>query len=611
MVEKGRTTQICDASVRRPALHLLPGATSLCLLKQRGRHVLKTARLGLFGLLLSNAALAPSIGDARSLSGAYLAAQQAEFANNFAQAARYYAIALSYDPSNPMLADRAMRAEVARGDVGEAIRIATTLEGETFGDDNALINILGVTDALKEGRLTEALERLDLAGDGVMPLVATLWRGWIFVNMGEEAAAFDAFAAMTDNDTTELFARYHAGLAHVAMGEDAAAAAFLADHPQSVSGLNAGASLAQVLLLNRLDRTGEALAVLDGFLATTIGEEGWQRIADALRNEEPVPDRVIERPTQGFARVLYDVASVLGTDNSDVAILYLRLALYLDPDMWDGWLLMADLLERQEQIDLALAAYGAIPTGVVQSINAQLGRASVLETAERVPEALEVYAGLVARHPSLLQIRYLQAQTLRRAERYEAAIAAYSVAIELAEARNILFWQLLNGRAVTRHQVDDWLAAEADFRAALVLAPNQPFVLNYLGYSLVERNEHLDEALDMIERAVEQRPNSGFIVDSLGWVYFILERFEEAVPVLERAVALEPVDPVINDHLGDAYWMAGRKREAEFQWHRALSFDPEPKERARILRKLDVGLYKVRAAEAAERETLQDARNVD
>ncbi|MEL7216151.1 MAG: tetratricopeptide repeat protein, partial [Pseudomonadota bacterium] len=474
-----------------------------------------------------------------------------------------------------------------------------------------LISILGVTDALKEGRLTEALERLDLAGDGVMPLVADLWRGWIFVNMGEEAAAFDAFAAMTDNDTTELFARYHAGLAHVAMGEDAAAAAFLTDHPQSVSGLNAGASLAQVLLLDRLDRTDEAVAVLDGFLATSIGEEGLRRVADALRTDEPVPDRVIERPTQGFARVLYDVASVLGADNSDVALLYLRLALYLDPDMWDGWLLTADILEQQEQIDLALDAYGAIPPGVVQSINAQLGRASVLEAAERVPEALEVYAGLVARHPSSLQIRYLQAQTLRRAERYEAAIAAYGVAIELAEARDILFWQLLNGRAVTHHLAEDWPSAEADFRAALALAPNQPFVLNYLGYSLVERNEHLDEALDMIERAVEQRPNSGFIVDSLGWVYFILERFEEAVPVLERAVALEPVDPVINDHLGDAYWMAGRKREAEFQWHRALSFDPEPEDRARILRKLDVGLYEVRAAEAAERETLQEARNVD
>ena len=151
----------------------------------------------------------------------------------------------------------------------------------------------------------------------------------------------------------------------------------------------------------------------------------------------------------------------------------------------------------------------------------------------------------------------------------------------------------------------NWDAAEADFRAALEIDPEQPQVLNYLGYSLVERQEKLDEALSMIERAVEARPESGYIIDSLGWVLYRMGRYEDAVSHMERAVELMPVDPVVNDHLGDVYWAVGRKLEAEFQWRRALSFvDPEDTDAEakpdRIRRKLDVGLDVVLAEEGAK-----------
>jgi len=124
-------------------------------------------------------------------------------------------------------------------------------------------------------------------------------------------------------------------------------------------------------------------------------------------------------------------------------------------------------------------------------------------------------------------------------------------------------------------------------------------VLNYLGYSLVEQQVKLDEALAMIETAVAERPESGYITDSLGWVFYRLGRYEEAVAPMERAVSLLPVDPIVNDHLGDVYWKVDRKREAEFQWKRALSFDPGEEETARIQRKLDVGLDVVLEEEAA------------
>ncbi|MCB1328433.1 MAG: tetratricopeptide repeat protein, partial [Maritimibacter sp.] len=166
-------------------------------------------------------------------------------------------------------------------------------------------------------------------------------------------------------------------------------------------------------------------------------------------------------------------------------------------------------------------------------------------------------------------------------------------------------WRVYFARGITYERRGDWAAAEADFRKALALSPEQPSVLNYLGYSLVERRENFDEALDMIKRAVGARPYDGYIRDSLGWVYYRLARYEDAVAEMERAVELLPLEPVLNDHLGDTFWAVGRLREARFQWRRALSFitddtDLDELNPDRIRRKLEVGLDVVLDEEGGE-----------
>mgnify|MGYP000565807262 FL=1 len=193
---------------------------------------------------------------------------------------------------------------------------------------------------------------------------------------------------------------------------------------------------------------------------------------------------------------------------------------------------------------------------------------------------------------------------LRQQEEYGRAVRAYDTALELTPEDGPTRWFLLYARGISHERQKNWKQAEADFRAALELNPDQPQVLNYLGYSMVEKQVKLDEALNMIERAVAARPDSGYIVDSLGWVLFRLGRYDEAVSHMEKAVELMPVDPVVNDHLGDVYWAVGRSREAEFQWKRALSFvDPDDENAEadpdRIRRKLDVGLDQVLAEEGA------------
>ena len=193
---------------------------------------------------------------------------------------------------------------------------------------------------------------------------------------------------------------------------------------------------------------------------------------------------------------------------------------------------------------------------------------------------------------------------LRAREDWAGAIAAYDRALERVPEDTQMRWVLYYSRGIAHERSGDMAASEADFRAALAVNPEQPQVLNYLGYSLVEQHRNLDEALDMIERAVAASPDSGYIVDSLGWVFYRLGRYNEAVGQMERAVELLAVDPVVNDHLGDVYWAVGRHREAEFQWRRAISFvdptdvdgeaDPE-----RMRRKLDMGLDKVLEEEGA------------
>ena len=183
--------------------------------------------------------------------------------------------------------------------------------------------------------------------------------------------------------------------------------------------------------------------------------------------------------------------------------------------------------------------------------------------------------------------------SLQRSQRlYKEAIKSYTGAIEAAkrELHTESLWPILFLRGISFERSKDWNLAEADFISALELSPNQPQILNYMGYSLLERKEKLDQAMRMITLAAEKEPNSYHIIDSLGWAHFKSGEFEKALLYLEKAMELESTDPIVNDHLGDVLWMLGRKREAQFQWKKSLSFKPEPVDQKNTEDKLLYGL---------------------
>ncbi|MEL6172206.1 MAG: tetratricopeptide repeat protein, partial [Pseudomonadota bacterium] len=282
-----------------------------------------------------------------------------------------------------------------------------------------------------------------------------------------------------------------------------------------------------------------------------------------------------------------------------------RAAEYLSPSHFDTIFMSAELLEVLGRYELATEVYNSVPRDHPSYAASEIGRAEALRRAEKADAAIEVLEQLRKSHPELPMVHVSTGDLYRQNERYEEAIDAYDFALKILEERKSDQWFVHYARAISYERLGIWESAEADFRKALELNPDHPQVMNYLGYSLVEKRIKLDEALNMIERAVKAQPDSGHIVDSLGWVLYRLGRYEEAIGHMERAAELMPVDPVVNDHLGDVLWAVGRFFEAEFQWKRALSFVDEDKpspdiDPDRIRRKLEVGLDVVLEEEGAE-----------
>jgi tetratricopeptide (TPR) repeat protein len=273
-----------------------------------------------------------------------------------------------------------------------------------------------------------------------------------------------------------------------------------------------------------------------------------------------------------------------------VALVYIRMALDLDPDMALARLVLADILEEQERHDAAIEAFQAMPPDSPLSWQARLSLADLLDRSDRTDEAIALLQEMIEERPDQVDPPMQLGSVYRMDQRFEEAAAAYDIAVERLGTPTADRWALFYFRGIAHERSGEWEEAEADFLKALELSPEHPYVLNYLAYSWIEQGVNYDKALDMLKQAVSLRPGDGFIVDSLGWVYFRLGQYDLAVEQLERANELMPTDPVLNDHLGDAYWRVGRRSEARYQWQRALTFSPEADQVQAIEAKIEKGL---------------------
>ena len=536
--------------------------------------------------------LAAEDGDA----GAYLAARVAESENDFRAAAGWYGKAILSDTANARLLEGAILAELGIGDMARAIEGAKQLK-KLGGEPSQLGDFALLADEAQREDYAALLASAS-AGRDVGELVNALVTAWAKVGEGKMSEALAEFDELTKSKGLEAFGYFHKALALASVGDFEGADEILSGRAAGPIFVMRRGVFAHVQILSQLERNADALALLDRSFGTEPDP-----VVDALRLRlqagEPLPFDTIRTARDGIAEVFFSVAAALNGEADPVyTLLHLRVAEYLRPDHADVVLLTADTLETLGQHQLAVETYATFPPDDPAYVSAEIGRAGALRSDGQVDAAIQAMQALARAHPDLFSVQFALGDMLRLEERFDEAEVAYTAAINLQTKITEEDWVLFFYRGISHEQSKDWAAAEADFRQSLTLNPDQPQVLNYLGYGLVDRGESLDEALGMIEKAVAADPEQGYIIDSLAWAYFRLGRYEEALRPMEKASVLEPVDPIVTDHLGDVYWMVGRKLEARFQWRRALSFEPTETDATRILRKLEVGLDEVMAEEA-------------
>lgn len=544
--------------------------------------------------------LSSGLVSAEGLSGSYLAGRHASYDTDFAAAAHYYVEALSRDPSNPMLMESVVVSFLSLGQIDNALPIARAMDAN--GVESQLANMVISAGLVDGGGYETLVQRLE-DNKGVGPLIDGLMLAWAHIGRGAMSDALAAFETVGNEPGLDAFSAYHQGLALGSVGDFEGAAKLFEGQIEKGTQLTRRGAWALIEIYSQIDRNDDAILLFDGMFGAELDPE-YNTVRARLEAGETLPFTQVMSARDGVAEVFFSIASALEHEaNPDYTLLYARVAEFLRPDHFDALILSAGLLEELGRYELATETYKRVPQDHPSYYEAELGRAEALRRADKPDAAVEVLEQLARSHDRLSIVHSNLGDILRGERQYAPAVDAYSRALDLSAPNAGGRWFVLYARGISHERLGQWQNAEADFRAALEINPDQPQVLNYLGYSLVEKQTKLDEALGMIERAVATQPESGYIIDSLGWVLYRLGRYGEAVAHMERATELMPIDPIVNDHLGDVYWAVGRRLEAEFQWKRALSFvDAESEEEAkpdRIRRKLEVGLDMVLEEEGA------------
>lgn len=517
------------------------------------------------------AAIAAAPDSPPGFAAAYLVGHVAERRGDADVAANNLAKALKLSPDIPALRRRVVRLQTMEGQFDAAAEGAETLAAA--GDDNFPIGLVRLTARFKSGDYAGARAIAeDPRANGLSPVVAQLAAGWAAAGAGDiDGGAKILTDAAKDNEALKELFTLHAALLAEQGGrievarwlyDDAMAAATTDDRPPS-------GRLVQAVL-GFFERQG-----LDEDAAALKAKADADQIS---LNDAVLTGMIAEDPAGGLGEAFFNFAvSLYSQRQFREALIYGRLSQALRPGAAETLFNIGQILESSGRPLAAAAAYEATPKVGSYAWRAPLRTAESLADAGKQEEAIAAMRAVVAATETEARPAITLGHMLRAVQRFGDAVEAYDEAIRRKGGLGPDDGWLRYSRGVALERSGDWEQAEKEFLIALDHLGDEPLLLNYLGYTWIDRGENLERARDMVARAVELRPDDGFMRDSLGWAEYRLGDYEAAVASLERAIAEQPLDPIINEHLGDAYWQVGRHREARFQWRRALSFEPEEK----------------------------------
>ena len=574
--------------------------------------VRKSLIVSLLTCLLATPALAESKPDeplatGSSLAGNYLAARIAATDKDTESAVAFYRKAIALDPDNVDLKLKAFLNFVANGDFAEGVLLGNEIS--KAGESPEIVSLILAVDDLRKKSWNSAENKLDKDWRSALDrLMAGLVVGWVKAGQNDIQAALAKIDSLQGPAWFDLFVQYHGGLIALAGG----------DAKESVKRL-------ETAFANRAggQAANETYIRVIGALAYAHWKAGdknksAEMVAEGLRlqPQNPVfelmqanvkadkaPEFGVKSAQRGAAEVFLNLGTAINKEGGQqFARIYMQLASTLAQSDDAVVTELAELFDNQGMLLRANNLFDRIQPDSPYYRIARLEKALNLDELEQLDEAKAELDRLLESGPDDLIAHLSYGAVLARHEKFGDAIGIYQRIIDRIEKPERFHWNLFYRQGIAYERTKQWPLAEASFKKALELYPNQPSVLNYLGYSWVDMNINLQEGLDMIRKAVDLRPNDGYMVDSLGWAYFRLKRYEESVVEMERAVELRPGDPTINDHLGDAYWRAKRRLEATFQWQHALALEPPEADIRRIEEKLEHGLDAVEKKELAEKE---------
>lgn len=531
-----------------------------------------------------------------SFSGAFLAARTADVDRDFDTATALYKIALQFDADNIDVKQRLMITQLMNGHFGEGAKLAEELKSDQSVE--RITTVVRAVNAIRDEKYSQAQKILNYKGPNDLDrLMNGLLQAWARYGQGSPKDALAMLRKMKGPDWFAIFKNYHAGAIAAASGDVTTARARLNDAVLDREGAGAAPDtfMRAVVALARLEATaGNKQKALD---AISVGDTLVNNYAPlkALRQsieKGEKQEQQVRNASQGAAAVLFSIGGALNRDGAeDIVSLYLQSARSLDPDSADALVMLGGIAENSKNPEKAIELYRSVPENSPMRRISELQLGLVLASTGKVEEAKQHLKALIDSDPKDIRTYLAYGSVLSEAKDYTEMGEVFDRAVEQIgpmPSRND--WTVFFQRGIAYERQKKWEQAEPNFRKALELNPDQPAVLNYLGYSWVDMNMNLDEGMNMIRKAVELRPDDGYIVDSLGWAYYRIHEFDKAVTELERASELKAGDPTINDHLGDAYWRVGRKLEANFQWNRTLGLKPEEAEIPKIKDKIANGL---------------------
>lgn len=527
-------------------------------------------------------------------TGAYLSARIARFHYDFENAFKYASRSFELNDGNLFIQDQALRLAVLEQDFAKAVKFNQTIFKEKTSQVTPFIALFGIVEAIKKNDVNVAKKILKQYGDSLFntPILGLLGSTIYTIDRDKEKAQsyLDKFKGYEIFNFLKL---YHEAMLHIAQKEYDEAFIKLQEAEKYTDPMTARSILAEAWIENKRNND-QAVSNILARAVNRYPDSSIKATELQWKNQHSLNYTGIETYQDVAAEALYHIGIIYAREKDyETALSFFFMADYLSPNKNHIAAVIAETYTAMKLYDKSADFY----IRLAKSEGGFVGRDSIinavyaLSNVDRKQEAQEILKDAMVKDPVYYRYHYAMGDLLRIDEKYEQSLEHYNKALELIDKdKIILSWRIHYIRGIVYEHLGNWKKAEKDLLAATRLVPNNPEVVNYLAYSWIDKGKNIEKALLLLDSAVKNAPDNGYIVDSLGWAYYQIKDYAKAEEILLRALQLSPGDPTINEHVGDIYWKVGRKREAVFQWKRALTFNENKKDEKRLKLKIDNGL---------------------